>query len=143
MIQWRERYVYLFMIVFCLVIFFIIPSQVQEGGPRIAPYIALGIIALTSVVCFVRCLRGEEKIITFPKKVLSILGLIVLLYGIYIFAIDIFGYFVLSVLFIAVVLWILKVTKVKILLISTLVPLFVYLLLGELLNLKFPNGLLM
>jgi hypothetical protein len=141
MIHWRERYVYLCMIVFCLILFLIIPSQLQEGGPRIAPYTALGIIGLTSIICFFRCIRGEEKIITFPKKVLSILGLIILLYGTYIFAIDVVGYFVLSVFFIALVLWILKVTKVKILLISTLVPLFIYLLLGELLNLQFPSGL--
>lgn len=142
MIYWRERYIYLSLIVLCFIILYIIPAQVQEGESQIVPYISVGTTLLVSIICFIRCLRNKEIVIKFPRKVLFMLVMLVFIYGVYIFIIETIGYFLLSIIFIALMMWLLKVKSiVKIILISTLVPLGVYLVLGELLNLRFPSGL--
>lgn len=141
MVHFRERYVYWALLVLSMAVFWFIPSQIQAGAARIAPYISAVIILGCSIACLVRCMKGNEKVVSFSKDVLLLLSLSILIFGIYVFMMDIAGYFVMSAVFILVMLWMLEIRSIaKLVLISILVPLSIYMLLVKLLHLIFPSG---
>jgi hypothetical protein len=139
---WRERYVYVVLAFLSLVfLFWVIPWQVEDGSPSIVPYLSVTLILICSLVCLLKCLRGQEQTIEFPKATLFNLGLGFVFYLVYIYLIEHVGYYSLSILCIALLMWHLKVRNWRSILgVSVLVPLGIYIILGYFLNLSFPTG---
>lgn len=145
MIVWRERYLYVFLIFLSiLACVWIIPTQVQEGQPRVLPYLTVLVILLCSLVSLFNCLRGKKEVeVTFPKSVFYSLALGIFLYGLYIFLLNYIGYFSLTIIFILLIYWHIKLRKpLQIFSVAIIVPFCIYLLLSLALGLSFPSGLL-
>lgn len=138
--HWKERYVYILLISVSILVFFMVPSQVGEGEPRWIPYSSMVIILLCSIVCLIRCFRTKEIIVSIPKSTFFIWSLGVVLYGAYIYLIDIFGFYGLTFIFLMVLIFMLKNENKKVVfLTSILTPLVLYLLLEQLLGLNLPS----
>lgn len=140
-LYWKERYVYIVLIILSILVFLITPKQVQEGASRWVPYFSISIVLIGSITCLINCFRKREKILSFPKAPFLMLLTGVLLYCLYVFLINFVGFYSLSVIFIALILYLFKKRNVKtMILTSVITPFVLYLLLEQLLGLSLPSG---
>lgn len=140
-IHFRERYIYIFLILISIVCILLIPSQIGEGMPRLFPYITLSVVGLCSVMSLINCLKGKEVVVSFPKNALLNIALGILIFIIYIFSIEYLGYYFVSAIFIVVSLFHFKIKRLRLnLILAITVPLVIYFLLDYLLGLKMPSG---
>ncbi|QQK80422.1 tripartite tricarboxylate transporter TctB family protein [Salicibibacter cibi] len=143
-IYWRERYIYIFLIIISLLVLFIIPQQIEEGAPRALPYFSISIVLICSIGGLANCFRKKEVVISFSKSLLLKLGSGIFLYFLYVFLIEYIGYYILSVIFIVLALYLFKTRNIKTMIFSgVIIPLMLYLLLEQLLGLFMPTGILM
>ncbi|WP_077211746.1 tripartite tricarboxylate transporter TctB family protein [Bacillus dakarensis] len=140
----KEVYVYGFItILSVLMIFLIIPTGIQSGQPRLFPYIYSVALLLVGVISLIRIfVKKQSEQYQFNKKVSKFVGYSILIYFVYSLSIQYIGFFVMSILFILVLMrslgegW-----KIAILL-SVILPSCIYLLFTKVLALYFPAGVL-
>ncbi len=140
----KESYYYVMIVVFSLLLIFVlIPSGIQKGDPRLFPYIysiSLFILAIFKLLSIFT--KKERTNYQFHKATFMYVGLSILAYFIYSVTVQHVGFFVMSFIFILVIVRFLGESWRLSIILSVALPGSIYFIFTKLLSLYFPSGIL-